>query len=86
MVGLDQLRERTEEEFAEVLEEKLPNLPVAFIKVHPDSLFHPPTNWFDFQEYKELVKAEEERRKGEEDRLKATNSTALPKKVETYLQ
>ena len=34
LVGLDQFRERTEEEFAEVLEEKLPNLPVAFIKVH----------------------------------------------------
>ena len=33
LVGLDQLHERTEEELEEVLEEKLPNLPVAFIKV-----------------------------------------------------
>ena len=29
-----------------------------------------------------MVKAEEERRKAEEDRLKATNTTALPKKVQ----
>ena len=31
--------ERTEEEFQEVLEEKLPNLPVAFIKVGLHSFF-----------------------------------------------
>ena len=39
LVGLDQIRERTEEEFQEVLEEKLPNLPVAFIKVGLHSFF-----------------------------------------------
>ena len=33
------------------------------------------------QEYKEMVKAEEERRKAEEERIKASNTTAPPKKV-----
>ena len=78
LVGLDQIRERTEEEFQEVLEEKLPNLPVAFIKVglHSSS---DQKSWSE--EYKEMVKAEVERRKAEEERLKASNTTAPPKKV-----
>jgi len=64
LVGLSETHVRTEEELAEDVEKKLPNLPVAFI-----------------QEYKKLVKAEQEKRKAEEEKAKAANITIPPKKV-----
>ena len=42
-------------------------------------LFFHQNSWSE--EYKEMVKAEEERRKAEEERIKASNTTAPPKKV-----
>ena len=54
-------------------------------RFHQGSSFLPQLNEsFWSQEYKELVKAEEERRKREEDRLKALNTTALPQKVQIF--
>ena len=63
LVGLDQLRERTEEELEEVLEEKLPNLPVAFIKVH--LFFHVWTNRSDLRSTRSWWR---QRRRGEKEK------------------
>ena len=63
LVGLDQLRERTEEGLEEVLEEKLPNLPVAFIKVH--LFFH---NWTNRSDLRSTRSWWRQKRRGEKEK------------------